>query len=55
MTQDYAERMREIKEKYGGDRQGAHIEMDEVLCEALRDHGEDELVDEFESYMKWYA
>lgn len=52
---DYAERLREIKEEFGGDRQKAHIKMDEVLCEALRDYDEDELVDEFEGYGKFYA
>lgn len=52
---DYAAKIREIKEKYGGNRQEAHIKMDEVLCEALREHGEEELVEEFEGYGKWYA
>lgn len=52
---DYADKIREIKDEYGGDKQKAHALMDEVLCEALREHGEGELVEEFENYGKWYA
>lgn len=52
---DYAAKIQEIKDQYGGDREVVHIKMDEVLCEALREHGEEELVEEFEDYGKWYA
>ena len=55
MSEDYASRAKEIREQFGGDRERAHIELDKLLCEALRDHGEDELADEFEAQGKWYA
>lgn len=52
---DYAERARAIKKRIGVDREAVHVELDELLCEALRDYGEDELVEEFEEQRKWYA
>jgi len=55
MSDDYAERAREIKENIGGSTEVCHIRLDELLCEALREHGEDELVDEYEEQGKWYA
>ena len=37
------------------DRESAHREGDDILCEALRELGYNELVDEFELIRKWYS
>jgi hypothetical protein len=53
MSDDYASRARDLAQS--GDVEGRHIRLDELLCEALEEHGEEELVEVFRDTGKWYA
>ena len=55
VSSEYGKAAQDVCEKFGGDREVVHIKLDELLCEALREHGEDELVEVFEAQGKWYA
>ena len=50
-----AARMRNIGKENGGDLEGSHGDADALLCEILREHGYNELVNEFHKLDKWYA
>lgn len=50
---DYTERMRELSNS--DDIEGRHYEMDDLMCEILKEMGFDELVDIFNETEKWYA
>jgi len=52
---EYAKAAREIIEKYDGDKEVMHVELDHLLLQALQDHGEEELVTVFDNVNKWYA
>lgn len=53
-------RYQEIKRKlvelrFSNDREAAHIEADELLCEMLKMLGFEDIVLEFDQIPKWYA
>ena len=48
-------KMQKIADTIVEDEELAHIEADDVLCEALRDLGYGEGVDAYERIGKWYA
>lgn len=53
--EDAAEFAAKMKAASTGDMEGAHCEMDDLLCAKLRDLGYGEAVDIFEKTDKWYA
>lgn len=38
-----------------GDTEGAHVMLDELLCEVLKQHGYGELVDFYQKLELWYS
>lgn len=53
--EELLDRMRNQVDFSKEDRESAHIAGDEILCEALRELGYNELVDEWELIQKWFA
>ena len=51
--EDFAKKMQELSDM--NDTEGAHCEMDDLLCDMLRELGYGEGVDIFEARDKWYA
>lgn len=51
---DYTERMRELANN-DDDIEARHVEMDDLMCEILKEMGFNELVDIFNETEKWYA
>lgn len=54
------QRIEEIKAEMkllinAGDTESDHAEADDLLCEALRIYGQNDLVDTYEKIGKWYA
>ena len=47
------EKLKEIQKV--GDREGAHLEADDVLCKLLVFLGYEDVVKEFEKVNKWYS
>ncbi len=47
--------MQECMELAADDREKAHGDADDVLCGRLLKLGEDELVEKYNSFKKWYA
>lgn len=52
---DYTERMRELADNNDDDIEMRHVEMDNLMCEILKEMGFNELVDIFNETEKWYA
>ncbi len=55
LDDEFSDRMRAIKEEFGGDFEEAHCLADALLCEVLRKEGYNQLVDLFIDIDKWYA
>ena len=53
MMDEYLKRLQELAEC--GDSEAAHVYADKVLCDALTDLGQQELVDAWEKVRKWYS
>lgn len=51
--EEFATKMRELSDS--GDLEGAHVEMDDLMCEILKSLGYGEGVEIFENTDKWYA
>jgi hypothetical protein len=46
----------ELKElEFAGDPESTHMRADEILCEILMDHGDEDFVAAFKRVEKWYA
>lgn len=44
-----------LDKTYPGDTEAQHAEVDDILCEALKELGQIELVELFNEVSKWYA
>lgn len=53
--QEFAERMRKIKEDEGGDIEADHANADALMCQALNELGYGEGISIYELMDKWYA
>ena len=52
---EFTVKMKELKDKYGTDREALHSEMDNLMCEILKAHGYTEGVELFENADIWYT
>lgn len=52
---DYTERMRKLADNNDDDIEARHVEMDDLMCEILKEMGFNELVEIFNETEKWYA
>ena len=53
--EEFAKRMQEIHDRYLDDEEVVHSEMDDLMCELLRQLGYGEGIDIFDNTHKWYA
>ena len=53
--EEFTKRMQEIHNRYSDDEEVVHSEMDDLMCELLRELGYGEGVDIFDNTHKWYA
>lgn len=53
--EEFAKRMQEIHDRYLDDEEVVHSEMDDLMCDLLRELGYGEGVDIFDKTHKWYA
>jgi len=52
---EYLQRMKEIKEKHGHDKEISHGLADDLLCDILEDLGYKDVVEEYKKLPKYYA
>ena len=53
--EEFTKRMQEIHDRYLDDEEVVHSEMDDLMCDLLRELGYGEGVDIFDKTHKWYA
>ena len=53
--EEFAKRMRDIHDMYSDDEEVVHSEMDDLMCDLLRELGYGEGIDIFDHTHKWYA
>ena len=55
LEEKYIKRLKDIDKRNGANAEGCHIELDEMLCELLKELGFEKLVIEYDEIHKWYS
>lgn len=53
--ENFEMKMKELVDRHGSDREALHSDMDDLMCQVLKEHGYVAGVEIFENSDKWYS